>query len=334
MRFGIFDHFEVRDEPVSERYENRLKMIEAADAAGFWCYHKAEHHFTVLDAAPSANLLFAAAAQRTERIRLGSLVYLLPLYDPLRLIEEICVLDQMTGGRLEVGVGKGISPVEHRLWGNDPDAARALFEEAFAVLRAGLAGGRLSHAGATRRYDDVPMLLSPYQEGGPGIWYPGNYAYAGAHRLSTIVGGPPESVAKAADVYRKLLADDPENWNPAVDEPTFGATMHLYVAPTDEQALERVGLAYPAYHRNLVSLWRAYDHPLEADPSLGGDEALARRVGALVAGSPETVAAHIETLRREADLDYVVSSFAWGDLSHAEAMDSLNLFAAEVIPRF
>ena len=111
MRFGIFDHMERRDQPLSELYEDRLNMVEAAETMGFWCYHKAEHHFTNLDVAPSSNVFFSAAAQRTERIRFGSLVFLLPLYNPARLLEEICTLDQMTKGRLAGGVGNGINPV-------------------------------------------------------------------------------------------------------------------------------------------------------------------------------------------------------------------------------
>ena len=335
MKFGIFDHFEGRDEPAAQRYEHRLQMIEAADAAGFWCYHKAEHHFTVLDMAPSANLLFSAAFQRTDQIRLGSLVYLLPMYDPVRLAEEICVLDHMSGGRLEVGVGKGISPVEHRLWGNDPDLARERFEEQFTLLRAALAGDCLTYASETRSVDGAPMILRPAQPDGPGFWYPGNVGYAGAHRLNTIVGGPPQVVAAAHDAFRAQLVSAESDWNPGVVEPCLGATMHVYCAPTDERALARVRDAFPRYHRNLVSLWEACNEPLTGGgPSLGGDVDLALKANALVAGSPDTVASHVAALRDEAEVDYVVSAFAWGDLTHEEVLDSLGLYVSEVMPRF
>ncbi len=335
MRFGIFDHFELRDEPAAERYENRLQMIEAADAAGFWCYHKAEHHFTVLDVAPSANLLFAAAAQRTGCIRLGSLVYLLPFYDPVRLLEEICVLDHMTRGRLEVGVGKGVSPVEQRLWGNDTAGIQERFDEAFAILRNGLAGRSLAHDGAWYQYEDLPMPLAPFRDQGPGLWYPGNHRYAGNHRLNTIVGGPAAMLADTAKEYHGLVDAAEEDWNPGVARPTFGVTMHVYVARDDVAAVERVQRAYPVYHRNLISLWDRYAEPLQGGgPSMGGDVQRGQQAQVLVAGSPDTVAAHIQQLQRKVRTDYVVSSFAWGDLSHEEAMGSLGLFAAEVMPRF
>ena len=105
MQFGIFDHMEQRGGGLATLYAERLEMLAYADASGFARYHKAEHHFTVLDAAPSSSVFLAAASQRTRRIRLGALVLLLPFYHPLRLIEEVCALDHLTGGRLDVGIG-------------------------------------------------------------------------------------------------------------------------------------------------------------------------------------------------------------------------------------
>src|SRR5258707_5160770 len=84
--------------------------------------------------APSPALFLTAATQRTRRIRLGPLVYLLPLYDPLRLIEEVAMLDQLSGGRLELGVGRGVSPYELRNFGVDPEHSRAMFDEAQSLL--------------------------------------------------------------------------------------------------------------------------------------------------------------------------------------------------------
>ena len=108
IAFGVFDHIERGGRDPQELFEWRLGLLEQYDAAGFFCYHVAEHHATPLGMAPSPGLFLAAAAQRTRRIHLGPLVYLLPLYNPLRLIGEICMIDQMSGGRLEVGVGRGV----------------------------------------------------------------------------------------------------------------------------------------------------------------------------------------------------------------------------------
>ena len=86
--FGMFDWIDRGKVPINQLYAERLQLVEAADAAGFFCYHLAEHHATPLGMAPSPALFLTAAAQRTKRIRLGPLVYLLPLYHPLRLGNE------------------------------------------------------------------------------------------------------------------------------------------------------------------------------------------------------------------------------------------------------
>ena len=103
---------------LADYYEDRLKIVEAYDRAGFYGYHLAEHHATPLGMAPSPNVFLAAVAQRTRRLRFGPMVYVLPLYHPLRLIEEICMLDQMSGGRLEIGFGRGASPIELAIYGD------------------------------------------------------------------------------------------------------------------------------------------------------------------------------------------------------------------------
>jgi alkanesulfonate monooxygenase SsuD/methylene tetrahydromethanopterin reductase-like flavin-dependent oxidoreductase (luciferase family) len=112
MDLGIFDHLDRRDMPLADFYELRLRLLEKYDAAGFYSYHLAEHHATPLGLAPVPGIFLAAATQRTRRIRLGPCVYCLPLYDPLRLIEEVCMLDQLSHGRFDFGVGRGIVPYE------------------------------------------------------------------------------------------------------------------------------------------------------------------------------------------------------------------------------
>src|SRR5204862_526966 len=106
MDLGIFDHLDRREVPLDEFYESRLRLLEKYDAAGFSAYHLAEHHATPLGLAPVPGIFLAAATQRTRRIRLGPCVYCLPLYDPLRLIEEVCMLDQLSRGRFDLGVGR------------------------------------------------------------------------------------------------------------------------------------------------------------------------------------------------------------------------------------
>ena len=333
MRFGIFDHMEFRSGSLAELYEERLCMLEFADEAGFWCYHKAEHHFIRLDAAPSGTVFLAAASQRTEKIRLGSLVLLLPFYEPLRLIEEVCMLDHLSKGRLEIGVGKGISPAEHTLWGEDPETARERFEEAFELLRTGLANTTFSYSGKNHEFGNISLPHRPLQQPHPGFWYPGNVDYAGKHRLNTITAGPPEAIKNAIAHFRTQLEQPDADWNPGVVDPVIGATLHIYLASSKQGALERVHQAYPAYHRNLVTLFERYDIPF-TDPSLGGNTELALQLGVLIAAAPENAIEQIEHLISATGIEYLTLSFAWGDLTHQETMDSLQLFVKEVMPYF
>src|SRR5579871_3079787 len=129
MKFGIFDHMDQGAVPLGEQYENRLTLIEAYERAGFRAYHLAEHHATPLGMAPSPSVFLAAVAQRTRRLRFGPMVYALPLYHPLRLLEEICMLDQMSGGRLDIGFGRGASPIELAYFGQDAKQSQAVYAE-------------------------------------------------------------------------------------------------------------------------------------------------------------------------------------------------------------
>src|ERR1700752_5193827 len=117
MKFGIFEHMDDSGVPLGQHFANRLSLIEEYDRHGFYAYHLAEHHGTPLGLAPSPSVFLAAVAQRPKRLRFGPLVYTLSLHHPLRVVEEVCMLDQMSGGRLELGVGRGVSPSEGAYYG-------------------------------------------------------------------------------------------------------------------------------------------------------------------------------------------------------------------------
>ena len=138
MQFGVFDHMDASGEPLAELFENRLKLAEAYDRLGLYALHVAEHHSTPLGMSPSPSVFLALAAQRTKRLRLGPLVYTLPLYHPLRLAEEICTLDHLSGGRLELGVGRGVSPLEIASFGVDPQQSQAMYLETYQVVMQAL----------------------------------------------------------------------------------------------------------------------------------------------------------------------------------------------------
>src|SRR2546425_8054732 len=126
MEFGVFDHLDLGDRPHERFYRERLEIVEAYERAGFHSYHVAEHHLTPLGMAPSPSVFLAAVAQRTKRLRFGPMVYVAPLYHPLRLLEEICMLDQMSGGR-----------AGNALRRRGPPAAGPLFHAASGQTRKG-----------------------------------------------------------------------------------------------------------------------------------------------------------------------------------------------------
>ena len=164
MKLGVFDHMDRGLAPLDELYEERLKLVEAYDRAGFHGYHVAEHHATPLGVAPCPGVWLAAVAQRTQRLRFGPLVYLLPLYHPIKLLEEICMLDQISRGRFLLGVGRGISPIELRYYGLDPDETPAMYAEALEVIQRGMTSPVLNFSGKYYNYRDVPMELDAVPE--------------------------------------------------------------------------------------------------------------------------------------------------------------------------
>ena len=107
LDFGLFDWIEWDQSPPNEIFENRLRMLEYADRSGFYSYHLAEHHITPLSVSPSPAVFLAAAAQRTTNLRLGPLVFLLPFYHPIRLYQEICMLEQPQQWTAGLGRGPG-----------------------------------------------------------------------------------------------------------------------------------------------------------------------------------------------------------------------------------
>src|SRR5258707_3232067 len=164
MQFGIFDHLDDSGVPLGQHFEDRLRLIEAYDRAGFCAYHLAEHHNTALGYAPSPSVFLAAVAQRTKHLKFGPMVYLLPLYHPLRLIDEVCMLDQMSNGRFLYGVGRGISPIEVGFYGVDFATGAEQFRQAFEATRLGFTEYRLTFHGKYYDFANVPVPMKPMQK--------------------------------------------------------------------------------------------------------------------------------------------------------------------------
>ena len=339
LRYGIFDWVDVNGEmAVNDLFEQRLRMLEFADEAGFFCYHVAEHHGTPLSMVPSPNLLLAAASQRTARLRLGPLVSILPLYNPIRAIEEVCMLDHLSNGRLELGVGRGTSKEEAAVLGYDYAEARERFAECLDILVEGLSTGRVDFDGKYYSYH-VKLPIRPLQQPYPPLWYPTSnpdsvpaIAERGYNTLMGFTMPGLDETALAAQRYRALTVghrDSLGRFNPHDRELLHGVTRHVYVAASDEQALDEARLAYSAFD------WSFRDRPgrpPETSVSRRGDFDTALGRGLILAGSPETVRREVQRFVDVTGANYFVGSFAYGTMRDDQLMTSLRLFAEEVMP--
>lgn len=336
MRFGIFDNVERRhDVGHTQQYHDRLRLIEMAESAGIYCYHVGEHHNTRLSIISSQSVFLAAAAQRTKTMRLGTLVYVLPLHHPLRLIEEVCISDHLSNGRFEVGVGRGADQaIDWRMWGGELEENDARFEENLSILIEGLGTDFLTHEGRFYSFKDLWMELRPLQQPRPPFWWAGNATHAGERGMN-FVGGRESIPMLAESVEEYLLAFNasPQRHLAGREEPLYGARKHVLVADSDGEAVERARAAYGAmmehYYKPIPG--ERYDPDYIPPPTRVSFER-ALEIESLIAGSPDTVRDYLQRYAEGSGANYFVAVFHWGDLTHDEAARSLELFASDVMP--
>lgn len=334
MEFGVFDHLDRGPGSLGEDFEHRLMLAERYDAAGFRAYHQAEHHGTPLGAAPSPSVFLAALAQRTKRLRFGPLVYTLPLYHPLRLLEEIVMLDQMSGGRLELGVGKGISPHEVGFFGRAPEEVSAQYQEALQLILQGLRseGQTLTFEGRWYSLEDVPIVAGPVQRPHPPLWYglptPAGVPWCAANDVNVVANLPAAPMRAIIDAYRAEWARLGKD---LAKLPRIGVSRHVVVAETDAAALALARRAYEKWIGSFYWLWdRAGGAPQNANYPRSWDAMAAR--GQAICGSPATVRAALQRDVAETGVNYLLCRFAFGDMRPEESLASVALFTREVMP--
>jgi len=332
MKFGVFDHMDRGTVPLGEQYENRLKLTEAYERHGFHLYHLAEHHATPLGMAPSPSVFLSAVAQRTTRLRFGPLVYTLPMYHPLRAAEEICMLDQLSNGRLEVGIGRGISAHELTYYGVDPGEAQARYVEAFAIITAALTDKTLTFEGKFHTFRDVPMELAPLQQPHPPLWYgvsgPDAVPWVAQHGINVVCNLP---AARAHAIVARYRAEWTAAGKPLEAMPLVGMNRHIVVAETDAEATSIARRAYRHWHENFFCLFRKHNTrpPFALYPETFEE---LEQMGLGVAGSPDKVRDLLTAQVAEAGVNYLVSRLAFGDLTLPESMRSTELYARTVMP--
>jgi len=343
VQFAIFDEVNaVADQMPTQVYHAHLDQVALAEELGFHSYWFAEHHFSDHRMAPSPNLLLAAAARETSRILLGNMVNVLPFHNPVRLAEECAMLDQLTGGRLQVGIGRGVQPPEFRRLHVNMAASREMFLEAADMLRQLWTTPRATSSGRYWQYEDVTIMPPVRQQPHPPLWFTGishessQWAAGQGLPFVTTFLSPDETQAVGAD-YRQRFQPNGSN-----GAPHFTVMRHLYVSESMDSARREVGQVYDRlFHAwldvaltsasNVPDSYKSYPERHARLGAMNLDQLLAE--GLVLVGSPDDVARGIEDLaRRGADMFMLWVSPQ--DVPPELVTKCLRLFAGEVMPRF
>lgn len=320
MKFGVLQFFSwSRRVPLETVYARALERIEIMDQGGYHAVWLAEHHFNTYSVCPSTTLMGMHVAARTKRLRIGTAVTLAGFYHPLRLAEELALLDNLSGGRLDWGAGRGYDPTEFRAFGVRVEDSAARMRECVDIVLAAFRDGRVNHRGEHWQFDDIEVLPKPAQKPHPPVW---------------LAASSPESVQRAAEAGFSILMD------PHSSHDEIGAKKELYwktlaahghspasrefptarmiaIANTDAEA-EAVARAGAEW--TVDSYARA--------PATPADKAVAieRYVkDVVIHGTPERVVDQIQSLRERIGLEYLMCA----PLSH----ESFVLFTEKVLPK-
>jgi alkanesulfonate monooxygenase SsuD/methylene tetrahydromethanopterin reductase-like flavin-dependent oxidoreductase (luciferase family) len=266
LEFGIFDSFDLAHGGAGELLDDRLRFAREAERLGFARYHVTEHHGTPLSVCPSPNLFIAALSRLTSTMRLGTLVTVLPAYEPFRLAEEIATLDQFTHGRLDFGVGSGISPLELGILGVRADQARAIYQETLAAVTNALRTGRMTHQGELLRDYDAALSVLPVQKPYPPLWYASGSAataaWAAANGINFVTRWDNGAVAAVGSAFwatwEKHRGDD-DRLNPVQAQPRFGISGPVVVASSQGEADDVFGRANALHEERILRLWHEHD---------------------------------------------------------------------------
>ena len=335
MNFGLFDWIEASPtRSPREVYAHRLELAEAADRLGLHGYFIAEHQGTPLSVDGSPAVMLSAMFQRTRRLRAGALTFCLPWYNAYRFYEEVCMLDHLSGGRLELGIGRGVSPIESRLFGlQSIDESREKYRETLDVFFSACKTDVLNFQGKHYRYDGAEIYVKPLQKPYPPLWFPSSNKdsidFTARHGYHTALLGKPRDAKPLFERYRELWEkhrSDPGRHNAHVASPFLAKTQHLVIAERADEA-KRLG---EEAHR----VWNSHIHHLTRKagrPDVHNTEAhSADSAHPLMTGTPGEVVEQLCEFIRLTGLNYLLCVFSFGDLAPQHALRSLELFAAEV----
>lgn len=351
MKFSIFFEIEVLPQQYSESeaIENCLKQIELADQLGFDAAWAVEHHFTYEYSHSTApEMFFAAAAQRTERIRLGPGVCLLPFHHPIHVAQRYAWLDILSKGRLNMGVGRGVTYLEYETFrpGVFKDhhlESREMFYEWIDIIREAWTNNTIEWKGKYISFPEIQPLPKPLQKP-----YPPMYAAAGSPDSFVLYPQKGLNVLGQAAVKPLFMALEDakvfhKSWKEAGNDPEKGEFCLLwgaYCAPTVEQAVKDAEGPVMWYISRLQRFFGPRQTDTETRNKLRGydwwtdptmDKMLANDM--VLGGDPDRCIQLIK--KAEAGgVNHVLGQFQIGGLRHEQTVASMKLFAKEVMPAF
>lgn len=329
MRFGLFsvvDHYPAElARSLGDLYAELMEQVEAAEEWGFDSFWLAEHHFHEYGAVPRPPVWLAAAAQRTRRIRLGSAVVVLPFDHPLRTAEDYAMLDVLSGGRLNLGVGSGYLEHEFAGFGVSREDKRTRFDEALEVLLRAWTGERFSHGGRFFQVKAVRLNVRPVQQPRPPVWVAtlrtDGAARVGARGLPVMT--IPYASGETVDEMRGALAAYREAFVRAGGRPedaTVPFGFHTHCAETPGQARAEAREPMDRYVRTrLYAVQRSFETLVEQNVVAFGD--------------PEEIV-RVARLYESAGFTHFLAICNFGGLPHKQVLCSMELIARHVIPRF
>jgi alkanesulfonate monooxygenase SsuD/methylene tetrahydromethanopterin reductase-like flavin-dependent oxidoreductase (luciferase family) len=335
LEFGVFDHLDDNGVPLADLFETRLKFTEQYDKAGFRSYHIAEHHSTPLGLAPSPSVFLAAVAQRTKRLRFGPLLYVTPMYHPLRIAEEVVMLDHMSRGRFELGLGRGASPIEIAGFAVDPAKSSEMNREATEVVLKALDSEVLNHHGPHYQFKNVRIAARPLQQPHPPLWFapiePSRAADAARLKGHIVTLLPDAGVKAITDAYRAAWQAD---GNADAAMPLMGVFRHVVVAESDAKALDIARAAYRSWRHHMAFLWDWGGVPFPIAGIYPTEFDALQANGMAVAGTPDSVRRFITSTVAATGVTYFVADLVFGSIPFDAASRSIDLFAREVMPAF
>ncbi len=340
MDFGIFNLLQHRDRSASPQQilEEALEHTRLAEDLGFSRVWFAEHHFSNYSLCPSPMILCTQAAAMTKRIRVGSAVLILPLHEPARVIAEIALVDALSGGRLDVGVGSGYQHYEFERLGADISENKVVFNEMLDMIELGLSQANFSYRGEYFEQLQTAINMRPVQTPHPPIWIAGGDP--NSHRrcardgyIPFISGGidGPDRIKKMREQVEQCYVDEGK------DPASVPLGVLRFVCVSDDQSIidryvdgarfqKRIAMALRHRRETMVDDYMVDEMPFPDEPSL---EDIAEN---LVVGNSEVVA---ERLCQEIELygpRHMSLYFAVGDVPSQAVMHSMEQFATKVVP--